>query len=50
MVVVPTSHDVTLRYGSTGANRLGDLLTVCGLVTVVVFLRRRTAVGPIINL
>ncbi len=31
MVVVPTSHDVTLHYGSTHANDLGILATVVGL-------------------
>jgi len=32
MVVVPTSHDVTLHYGATLANRLGELLTLGGLI------------------
>ncbi|HUC37259.1 MAG TPA: hypothetical protein VMR97_09060 [Acidimicrobiales bacterium] len=41
MVVVPTAHYVTLRYGSTGAGRLGDVLFVVGLVAVVLLWRRR---------
>jgi hypothetical protein len=49
MVVVPTSHQVTLTYGPTAANDLGQLLTVVGVVallvpvTVAVLRRRRTA-------
>jgi len=35
MVVVPTSHDVTLTYGLTKADWLGRFLTVLGLVGVV---------------
>ena len=37
MVVVPTSHDVTLNYGSSGADKVGELLTlaaVAGLVAI----------------
>ena len=34
MVVVPTSHDVTLSYGRSGANYLGDFLTVAGVVAL----------------
>ena len=46
MVVVPTSHDVTLSYGRSGANYLGDFLTVLGVVALaalvlVPWLRRR---------
>jgi hypothetical protein len=36
MVVVPTSHDVTLSYGATTANHLGQLATLIGLVALVV--------------
>ena len=36
MVVVPTSHDVTLTYGRSAANDLGQLLTLVGLVALVV--------------
>ena len=36
MVVVPTSHDVTLTYGRSAANTLGQLLTLAGLVALVV--------------
>jgi hypothetical protein len=47
MVVVPTSHDVTLNYGTTGADRLGELLTAAALVAIAVILvierRRRRA-------
>ncbi|HVX21535.1 MAG TPA: hypothetical protein VHB02_09315 [Acidimicrobiales bacterium] len=35
MVVVPTSHDVTLTYGATGANWLGYGCTVLGIVALV---------------
>jgi hypothetical protein len=35
MVVVPTSHDVTLSYGASGANYLGQLATLIGLVALV---------------
>jgi len=45
MVVVPTSHDVTLSYGSTPLLTLGnavtDLTVIGGLVVLVVALRRR---------
>jgi len=41
MVVVPTSHHVTLSYGSTGAGQLGLVLTLAGVVVVVVLVRRR---------
>jgi hypothetical protein len=35
MVVVPTSHDVTLTYGSSSADTLGLLATVIGLGALV---------------
>ena len=35
MVVVPTSHDVTLTYGASPANHLGQLATLLGLVALV---------------
>jgi hypothetical protein len=42
MVVVPTTHDVTLTYGASPAQRLGEVLTVAGVaVLVVLYLRRR---------
>ena len=46
MVVVPTSHDVTLSYGRSGADYLGDFLTVMGVLALgalvlVPWLRRR---------
>lgn len=42
MVVVPTSHDVVLSYGSSGPTDLGALLTVCGVIGLVLLLRRRS--------
>ena len=36
MVVVPTSHDVTLTYGRSAANTLGQLLTFLAVAAVVV--------------
>jgi hypothetical protein len=46
MVVVPTSHEVTLTYGATAANRLGELLSLGGALALVapavwVWVRRR---------
>ena len=35
MVVVPTSHDVTLRYGASSANYLGLVATLIGLIALV---------------
>jgi hypothetical protein len=35
MVVVPTSHDVSLTYGSSGADYLGLVATLIGLVGLV---------------
>jgi len=53
MVVVPTSHDVTLHYGATSADRLGELLTLGGVIGVVapvagprIRARRRAAPTP----
>ncbi len=34
MVVVPTSHDVSLTYGKSGADYLGDFLTVLGVLAL----------------
>jgi hypothetical protein len=36
MVVVPTSHEVTLHYGTTGVDLLGWALTGAGVVALVV--------------
>ena len=36
MVVVPTSHDVTLTYGKVPADYVGQLITVVSLVAVIV--------------
>jgi hypothetical protein len=41
MVVDPTSHNVTLTYGSTGADDVGLVLSVVGLLLVVVLIGRR---------
>ena len=35
MVVVPTSHDVTLTYGTSSADRLGQVLTLAAIVAAV---------------
>jgi hypothetical protein len=48
MVVVPTSHDVTLSYGRSGADYLGDFLTLLGVLALaalilVPWLRRRAS-------
>jgi hypothetical protein len=40
MVVVPTSHDVTLDYGRTFADDIGDVATVAGLAILVGLLVR----------
>jgi len=51
MVVVPTSHDVTLSYGRSGADYLGDFLTLVGVVALVALIvaswrRHRAMPGP----
>jgi uncharacterized membrane protein len=35
MVVVPTSHDVALRYGTSGADWAGRILSLLGLAALV---------------
>ena len=35
MVVVPTSHDVTLTYGSVPADGVGQAVTVVSLAVVI---------------
>jgi len=35
MVVVPTGHDVTLTYGTTGVNELGEACTAVGLLALL---------------
>jgi len=42
MVVDPTSHDVTLTYGATGADHVGLGLTLVGIIVLVVLFRRRS--------
>ena len=42
MVVVPTSKNVVLTYGSSGPGNLGALLTLLGVIALVVLLRRRS--------
>ena len=43
MVVVPTSHDVTLTYGETTGDRAGRLLTLAGVLGVFGLARYRPA-------
>ena len=45
MVVVPTSHDVTLSYGGTSAGWLGLALSVVGVVFLALLARRRHLLG-----
>jgi hypothetical protein len=40
MVVVPTAGHVSLRYGYTGADRIGYALTLLGIVFLVALVRR----------
>lgn len=47
MVVVPTSEEVTLRYGLTGADWLGRIGLVLGLAGVVVLARWRPSRGQV---
>jgi hypothetical protein len=42
MVVVPTSKNVTLSYGSSGPGDLGALLTLAGVIGFLLLLRRRS--------
>jgi hypothetical protein len=46
MVVVPTSHRVTLSYGTTAAGWLGLALGAVGLVLLLALLRRRAGDVP----
>ncbi|HVC71420.1 MAG TPA: 6-pyruvoyl-tetrahydropterin synthase-related protein [Acidimicrobiales bacterium] len=53
MVLDPTSKNVTLRYGSTGADHLGLLLSIIGVLLLIVMVRRRSfsaAWSPLSNL
>ncbi len=43
MVVVPTSHNVTLTYGASRADKLGTVLSLFGLVALGVLIWRRFA-------
>jgi hypothetical protein len=36
MVVVPTSHEVVLHYGTSGADRIGWSLTGAGVLSLLV--------------
>jgi 6-pyruvoyl-tetrahydropterin synthase related domain len=47
MVVVPSSHDVTLTYGPSKADHLGEVLSAIGLVCLVVIVVRRRRPGPV---
>jgi hypothetical protein len=40
MVVVPTSHEVTLTYGATPANRLGEAISLGALLACAVLFWR----------
>ncbi len=42
MVVVPTSNNVVISYGSSGPGNLGALLTLLGVIALLVLLRRRS--------
>lgn len=46
MVVVPTSKTVTLRYGRTGVDHAGWLVTVAGIGGVVLMARRERRENP----
>jgi hypothetical protein len=35
MVVVPTAHDVVLRYGTSRADRAGEVLSVIGVICLL---------------
>jgi len=41
MVVVPTSHHVTLTYGMSGPDKIGLALSVLGLVVLLLLVWRR---------
>jgi hypothetical protein len=51
MVVVPTSHDVTLHYASSASDKLGELISLVALLAAVALAvagrrsRRRSARG-----
>jgi hypothetical protein len=45
MVVVPTSHDVSLSYGSSPTGWLGLALSVVGLIMLVLLVRRRNDIS-----
>ena len=47
MVVVPTSHDVTLDYGSTGADKAGELITLAAVAGLAVLGRPGLAVEEV---
>ena len=38
MVVVPTAHNVVLHYGASPADRVGQFLSVVGLIGLVLVL------------
>jgi hypothetical protein len=47
MVVVPTSHTVTLTYGASPAQRVGELLSVLGLAALGMLIWRRRRAGAV---
>lgn len=40
MVVIPTDHEVTLRYGRSAAEQVGRLVTLAGIAGAIVLARR----------
>jgi hypothetical protein len=46
MVVVPTANDVTLRYGRSGAENLGWLVTLAGLAALALLARAKPVAMP----
>jgi hypothetical protein len=54
MVVVPTGHEVTLTYGASRADRLGQLISLVALIAVIALVvvarrsrRRRWSTAPV---
>ncbi len=47
MVVVPTAHDVTLRYGTTTVDHLGQLVTLLALAAAIVLGTQYLAATPV---
>jgi hypothetical protein len=45
MVVDPTSHTVTLTYGSTAGDHIGLGLTLAGVIVLIALIRRRSVIA-----